>query len=552
MDAVNLGVEKIDNVLWGYVLVFLLVGTGIYLTLKLTNNRVGLLLYLLLPLELALAGITWLVLHYGLELEADRLADCDSLLLWFVRLCFLVLGLALVSSLLIVRSRLGHAARLTAGIYDRSGDPGDLTHFTPLATALSATVGVGNIAGVAIAIRTGGPGALFWMWVTAAVGMTTKFTCCTLAVKFRETDAAGFVAGGPMYYIEHGLGPKWKWLAITFAALAGVASFGAGCMAQAGELARAAISLFPSLSYPLGDWGLDLGKTGVGVAVAVMVGIVIIGGIRRIGEVAGLLVPFMAFFYVDAALVIIFMNLGQVPAALKTIFHDAFTGTAAGGGFAGAGFIMAMQMGIRRGLFSNEAGQGSAPIAHATAKTEIPVREGYVALLEPFIDTIIICTMTGLVIVLTGAWTNEGNLNGADLTARAFSLGLAGLHSWADEARLGRIIVTVGVILFAYSTAISWSYYGDRCVSYLFGLKAVIPYRFLFCFFLVAGATIKIDLVWNLCDITNGGMAIPNLFALILLAGVVEKELTAYRPRIPDFDREAREARAAAKNRRDG
>jgi AGCS family alanine or glycine:cation symporter len=472
MQALNALVENIDNFLWGYVLVFLLVGTGLYLTLRMR----------------------------GIQARGLR-----------------------------------HGIRLTRGLYDKKEDEGDLSHFQALSTALSATVGVGNIAGVAIAMRQGGPGALFWMWVTAAVGMATKFTCCTLAVKYRKINQDGTVSGGPMYYIEKGLGPEWKWLAVTFAGLGAFAAFGVGCMAQAGELTRAVLSLFPSLSYPVGG-GLDLARVGVGLVLAVLTGAVIIGGIKRIGEVASRLVPFMSVFYVAAGLAIILFNIRALPDALYSIFHDAFTGTAAAGGFAGAAFIATMQMGVRRGLFSNESGLGSAPIAHATAKTPFPVREGYVALLEPFIDTIIICSITGLVIVLTGAWAETGDLNGADLSAQAFRVGLGALHTSMDDARLGRLIVTFGVILFAYSTTISWSYYGDRCASYLFGLKVVIPYRYLFCLFLVVGATIKIELVWNLCDIMNGAMAIPNLLALILLSGVVWNELREYRERIPEFD----------------
>lgn len=243
---------------------------------------------------------------------------------------------------------------------------------------------------------------------------------------------------------------------------------------------------------------------------------------------------------------ILLLNIQAVPAAFAAVFKGAFTGAGMVGGFTGAVFMKTMQMGVRRGLFSNESGQGSAPIAHATAKTPYPVREGYVALLEPFIDTIIICSLTGLVIIVTGAWTAAGKIDGADLTAFAFRTGLADVHTLADTTRLGRLIVTFGVILFAYSTAISWSYYGDRCVSYLFGMGAVKPYRYAFCAFLIVGATIKIDLVWNLCDIMNGGMAIPNLVALILLSGVVFREMSEYRVRIPDFDREIEQAKKSA------
>ena len=472
MDLFNQLLSRVDDFLWSYVLVTLLLGTGIYLTLRM------------------------------------RLIQVRGL--W-------------------------HGVKLTAGVYDHPDDPGDLKHFHALSTALSATVGIGNIAGVAIAIQKGGPGAMFWMWMTAALGMATKFTCCTLAVKFRKTNPDGTVSGGPMYYIENGLGKNWKWLAVAFASFASIAAFGVGCMAQAGEMARS-FSTLVGKSYMVGNF--DLVKVGAGVVIAVMTGVVIIGGIKRIGSFTGKLVPFMCVFYVIAAMVIIFTNLDKVPGAFYQIFHDAFTGTAAVGGFTGAVFIYAMRMGVARGIFSNESGMGSAPIAHATAKTKIPVREGYVALLEPFIDTIIICSMTGLVIVITGAWTGPSNIGGAELSANAFSQGLAPMSGVLNTAFLGKLIVTIGVILFAYSTAISWSYYGDRSISYLLGLKSVTPYRYVFCFFLLVGASIKIDLVWNLCDILNGMMALPNLVSLWLLAGVVRKEMLDYLPLIPGFDRE--------------
>ena len=471
MEVFSRLLSGVDDFLWSYVLVTLLLGTGIYLTLRM------------------------------------RLVQVRGL--W-------------------------HGAKLTAGVYDNPDDPGDLKHFQALSTALSATVGIGNIAGVAIAIQRGGPGAMFWMWVTAALGMATKFTCCTLAVKFRKTNPDGTVSGGPMYYIERGLGQNWKWLAVAFAGFASVAAFGVGCMAQAGEMARS-FSALVGKSIPAGSF--DLVRVGAGVVIAIMTGLVIIGGIKRIGEVTSRLVPFMCVFYVAAALVIIFTNLDRVPGAFARIFHDAFTGAAAEGGFLGAAFVYAMRMGVARGIFSNESGMGSAPIAHATAKTNYPVREGYVALLEPFIDTIIICSMTGLVVVITGAWTGPANIGGAELTAAAFSTGLAPFAGIINTAFLGKLVVTIGVILFAYSTAISWSYYGDRGISYLFGLKAVTPYRYIFCVFLLVGAGIKIDLVWNLCDVLNGMMALPNLVALIMLAPIVRREMLDYQPLIPGFGR---------------
>jgi len=471
MEVFNQVLCRIDDFLWSYVLVLLLLGTGIYLTLRM------------------------------------RLIQVRGF--W-------------------------HGVKLTAGVYDQPDDPGDLKHFQALSTALSATVGIGNIAGVAIAIQKGGPGALFWMWMTAILGMATKFTCCTLAVKFRKQNPDGTVSGGPMYYIENGLGRRWKWLAIAFASFASVAAFGVGCMAQAGEMARS-FSHLVGKTIPAGDF--DLVKVCAGLVIALMTGLVIIGGIRRIGEVTGRLVPFMCAFYVIAALVILFANLDKIPSAILQIFHDAFTGTAATGGFMGASFIYAMRMGVARGIFSNESGMGSAPIAHATAKTNYPIREGYVALLEPFIDTLVVCSLTGLVIIVTGAWAGPKESGGAELSAVAFSQGLAPFSGIINTAFLGKLIVSIGVILFAYSTAISWSYYGDRSFSYLFGLKSVTPYRYVFCFFLLVGASIKIDLVWNLCDILNGLMALPNLVSLWLLAGAVRSEMKEYQPLIPGFDR---------------
>jgi alanine or glycine:cation symporter, AGCS family len=477
MEIANNIVSTISNYLWGYVLIVLLVGTGIFLTIR-------------------MRGIQFIGLKHGFK--------------------------------------------LIRGIYDKTDEEGDLSHFKALTTALSATVGIGNIAGVALAIRYGGPGALFWMWVTAVVGMATKYVSCMLAVKYRQVNPDGTISGGPMYFIEMGLGENWKGLAVAFAIFAGVGAFGAGCMAQAGELARAVLSLFPQISSPVAGTDIDLANVGVGLVMAVGVGAVIIGGIKRIGNVTSFLVPVMAVFYCAAALLIILLNIKGLPGAITLVVTDAFTGTAATGGFLGAGFILALRMGVKRGLFSNESGQGSAPMAHATAKTKYPAREGYVALLGPFLDTIIICSLTGLVIILTDAWRLEGDINGADLTAQAFQIGLGSLHNVALQAQIGRILVTVAVVLFAFSTAVSWSYYQERCVGYLFGLDAIIPSKYVFCFFIIVGATIKIDLVWNFCDVLNGAMAVPNLIALILLSGVAWRETKNYQQMIPGFDEEIR------------
>ena len=401
------------------------------------------------------------------------------------------------------------AWKLLSGKYDDPEEKGEITHFQALSAALSATIGTGNIAGVGTAIAIGGPGALFWMWVTAFVGMATKYAESLLSLHFRDVHKDGSVSGGPMYYLEKGLGQKW--LAILFALFAVIASFGIGNMVQANSVAE------PALTY------FHVPKLVTGLVIAALVFAVIVGGIKRIGSVASRIVPFMTIFYVVGALIVIFLNIGKIPSAFGTVFHDAFTGTAATGGFAGSVVAQAIRFGVARGVFSNEAGLGSAPIAHGAAKTKYPVREGLVAMLGPFIDTIVVCSMTGLVIILTGAFTQvdaAGNsLTGANLTATAFNLGLPGI---------GQYIVAIGIIFFALSTIISWSYYGDRAMEYLLGSKFIMPYRVLFCLLIPVGATIQLSTVWNISDIFNALMAFPNLIGLILLSGTVVKMTKEY------------------------
>jgi AGCS family alanine or glycine:cation symporter len=365
-------------------------------------------------------------------------------------------------------------------------------------TALSATVGSGNIAGVATAIFLGGPGAVFWMWVTALFGMASKYAEAVLAVRFREVDELGNHVGGPMYYIQNGLGSRWRWLAILFSLFGALAAFGIGNTVQANTVALAVES---SLHVPVWVSGLVM---------ALFTGAVIIGGVRRLGVVAATLVPFMAMFYIAGALSIILLNLEQVPAALMTIIHHAFTGTAAAGGFAGATVLMAIHFGVARGLFSNEAGLGSAPIAHAAAKTNDPVHQGLIAMLGTFIDTIVVCTMTALVIILTGSWT--GGQTGAALTSAAFNSGLA---------QGGGVVVTVALILFAFTTLLGWSYYGERCAEYLFGVRVIQPFRILWVIAIPIGAMGNLGVVWTIADILNGLMAIPNLIALLALSPVI-------------------------------
>ena len=507
-------------------------------------------------------------------------------------------------------TRLGHGFGVTSGKYDDPDDPGDVSHFQALTTALSATVGIGNIAGVAMAIHWGGPGALFWMWVTAFLGMATKYSEVTLAQKYRIEDERGTVAGGPMYYIERGLGPKWKPMAVFFALMLAFTAFFTGNAVQANTVADQLGTTF----------GVPLWITGV--ITAGVVGAVILGGIARIGRVTAVLAPIMAAIYVAGALLIILMNLGAVPGAFITIFTEAFNPQAGVAGVGAGVFIITLMWGVRRGLFSNEAGQGSAPIAHAAAKTNEPVSEGVVALLEPFIDTIVICSFTGLVIILTGTYSERfpteitlggGDLtytaqtaesryegvgapdeiviiegahmqagvgdplvswheapvnrlyvdeaqtqlftgtvfpqlgtavnasgldtlsslygdaveNAAPLTAAAFREGLAPLGDW------GHLIVVFGVLLFGISTAISWSYYGDRCAHYLFGQRALLPYKMLFLAAHFLGAVLPLAVVWALGDVALAIVIWPNLLALIFLAPTVVEETRSYFERKP-------------------
>ena len=406
-------------------------------------------------------------------------------------------------------SRFPYAWKLISGKFDKKDDAGEITHFQALSAALSATIGTGNIAGVGTAIAMGGPGAVFWMWITALFGMGLKYAECLLSLKYRVIHDDGSAGGGPMYYLEKGLGQKW--LGILFAIFASIASFGIGNMVQANSVAA---PLYTQFGIP---------KIVTGLIIGGLVFMVIVGGIKRIGRVASKLVPFMSVFYVLGALIVIITKIDAIPEAFAIIFSSAFTPASASGGFAGAALAQVIRYGVARGVFSNEAGLGSAPIAHGAARTNEPVREGLVAMLGPFIDTIVICSMTALVIILTGAYTLTGadgsGLTGADLTAKAFSLGLN---------TYGKYIVSFGLIFFAFSTAISWSYYGDRCVDYLFGQKLVKPYRIIYCILLPVGAYIELKTVWTISDIFNALMAWPNLVGLLLLSPVVIKTTKEY------------------------
>ncbi len=374
---------------------------------------------------------------------------------------------------------------------------GEVTAFQAVATALAATVGTGNIAGVATAIASGGPGAVFWMWIAAIRGMTTKFAEVVLAVNFREKTEDGRFVGGPMYYITNGLG--WKWLAVLFAVFGAFAAFGIGNMVQSNSVAEALQN-----SFNIKPWI-------TGAVLAVVTGLVIIGGIKRIGAFTEKLVPFMAAIYIIGGLVILIMNVSHIPAAFGLIFSSAFTGKAAVGGFAGAAVSQAIRFGVARGVFTNEAGLGSAPIAHAAATTDHPVRQGLWGVFEVFADTLVICSITALAIVSSGVW--ESGLTGAALTTSAFDATLPG----------GGYIVSIGIVLFAFSTIVGWEYYGERCAEYLFGPKANMIYRILWIPFVLIGAIGGLEFVWSLADTMNGLMAIPNLIGVIALSGTVLK-----------------------------
>ncbi|MEZ5567121.1 MAG: sodium:alanine symporter family protein [Halioglobus sp.] len=376
---------------------------------------------------------------------------------------------------------------------------GDISPFSALMTSLSATIGTGNIAGVATAIALGGPGALFWMWMTALVGMATKYAEAVCAVRFRERDAQGNFSGGPMYYIRNGLHKRWHWLAIAFAIFGSLAGFGIANTVQSNSVAQVLSDEFA------------INPLYTGLVLMVLVAAVVLGGIRRIARVASYLVPFMAVSYVLLSLMIIALHATAVPAAVVTIVDSAFSPVAATGGFAGATVWAALRFGVARGIFSNEAGLGSAPIAHAAAKTDQPVEQGMIAMLGTFIDTLVVCSMTGLVIVIMDVWPS--GVSGASLTTMAFAAALPG----------GQYIVTAGLCLFAFTTMLGWSFYGERCVTFLFGTRAILPFRIAWVLAVPVGALAELDLVWLIADTLNAFMAIPNLVALVLLAPLVFK-----------------------------
>lgn len=441
--------NAIDSFMWGPPLITLLVGTGIYLTLRLKL------------------------------LQVIRLPKALSLI-----------------------------------FKAKNHGEGDVSSFKALCVALAATVGTGNIVGVATAVKIGGPGAIFWMWMAAFFGMATKYAEGLLAVKYRSTDANGNIAGGPMYYIRKGMGEKYKPLATFFAAATIlVAYFGIGTFPQVNAIVDSA------------EISFGLSKVLTGAVLTILIAAITIGGLQSIAKVASKIIPFMAVMYILISLGLIAMNIESLPAAVALVFESAFTGTAAAGGFAGSTIMMAMQNGIARGVFSNESGLGSAPIAAAAAKTKEPAEQGLISMTGTFIDTLIICTMTGLALVLTGVW--QGDAAGAAMTSAAFA---------ATYGHIGSMLLTVALVLFAFTTILGWNYYGERACIYLFGTKGVMPYRIIFIALIASGGFLKLEAIWILADIVNGLMAIPNLIALIALSGVVVAETESYLSRKGELD----------------
>lgn len=463
-DKINEVLLKVNDVVWGLPLIILILATGIYLTIR-------------------LKGVQFHKLGHGMKHMFSK----------------------------------------------EKGEAGEVSSFGALCTALSATIGTGNIVGVATAIVAGGPGALFWMWLAALVGMATKYAECLLSVKYRKVTEDGHIVGGPFYYIENGMGKKWKWLAAVFAVFGvGVGLLGIGTFTQINGIANATTTFFdPENSHMLSIFGREYSWVTLitAVVITLFVALVLLGGLKRISSVAQVIVPFMAITYVVFALLIIIFNIKDVPEAFRQIFEGAFNPSAVTGGAIGS-VIVVMQKGIARGIFSNEAGLGSAPIAAAAARTDEPARQGMVSMLGTFFDTIIICTMTGLAIVITGAW--KGGADGYAVTEAAFGMGLP------IPERISSFVLMLCLIFFAFTTILGWNYYSEKCLEYLTGgkMKPVKVYRIIYILCVFIGPFMTIKAVWTIADIFNGLMAIPNLIAVIALGGIVAAETAAYNRKI--------------------
>lgn len=458
---------------------------------------------------------------------------------WGIPLIVLILGVGIYLTVRLVFLPIRKLPRAFKYMFQKEEGAGEVSSFGALCTALSATIGTGNIVGVATAIVAGGPGALFWMWLAAFFGMATKYAEGLLAVKYRKVYPDGHTLGGPFYYIENGLGRRWKFLAVIFAVLGMcVGLFGIGTFSQVNSITDSVGNIFSSApALALFGREYNIAVIIAGVVLTVIVGLVLFGGVKRIAKVSEAVVPFMVILYVLVCLVILGANVTAIPQAFAQIFVGAFNPRAVAGGIAGS-FFVAMQNGIARGIFSNEAGLGSAPIAAAAAKTKEPVRQGLVSMTGTFLDTLVVCTMTGLAIVITGAWNVE-SLQGVAVTMQAFSQGLPGILGAA-----GPVILMVCLIFFAFTTILGWNFYGERCLEYVAGRKkaAIWAYRVLYIMAVFIGPYMTVEAVWNIADIFNGLMAIPNLIALILLSGVVFRETKSYFRRYPTMKSAALES----------
>lgn len=442
------------------------------------------------------------------QLDLDLSAIKD--MVWGVPLLALLIGTGIFLTFMLKGVQFRYLGFAIKQVFTKQGETaqGDISHFEALMTSLAGAIGTGTIVGVSTAIAVGGMGSMFWMWITALVGMATKYGESLLAVKYRQMDDRGEMIGGPMQYIEQGLG--WKWMAIVFAFFGCIAAIGTGNLVQVNAISDAFQTFYHSNPWVNG------------IIISVLTGLVILGGIRSIGQVAGIMVPIMAVFYIGIGLVIIFMNLDKVPGAFVMIFQSAFNGQAAFGGFMGATVMSALQMGVARSVFSNEAGLGISTIAAAAAKTDSPARQGMIIMTGALLSTVIVCTITGLVLAVTGVHgkvdANGQHLNGVNMAIQAFN----------SSIYAGDYVVATGLILFAFSTVIAWAYYGEKCCEYIFGSRAVMPYRVIYTLLVIPGTALKMEVVWLLADILNGLMAIPNLIALIALSGVILSETNIF------------------------
>lgn len=452
----------------------------------------------------------------------EKINSAVNSFVWGIPAMVCIIGVGLLLSIrtgFIQFRKFGYTFKVTLGriFHKKEAADGSITPFQAVCTALAATVGTGNIAGVAGAIAIGGPGAVFWMWISALLGMCTKFSEVTLAVHFREKNKHGDWTGGPMYYIKNGLGPKWRWMAVLFALLGVLTVFGTGNATQVNTITSAVNTAL--LSYHVIDASsVSVSSLIIGIIIAVLVALILLGGIKRIGRVAEMLLPFMALLYIILALGVIFLNIDRVPGVFASIFEGAFSPASVTGGVVGS-FFLSMQKGVARGIFSNEAGLGTGSIAHATADTDHPVKQGFFGIFEVFADTIIICTMTALVILCSGVPVSYGTDAGAELTINGF---IATYGNWVS------IFTAVALCCFAFSTILGWGLYGTRCIEFLFGTWINKPFMVVYSLVAVIGATADLGLLWSVAETFNGLMSIPNLIALFLLSGTVVKLVKDY------------------------